>query len=233
MIRIIAILLLVAAPVFAQNDQRALDRDTFASPVPPPPLQVYITENGQQIGPLDAAGFQGHLGTPEAAASTLVWMPGMAGWELASTVPQLQGIIAAIGQSQSNDGAFRVADIQSYMLGVWISEEFKWTQNDIPYDAIIQMKLLPNGQFEGATLFWDKEDAERTMRVDHEKGTWTITQGADGTYALDRNITYSSVIGTEITEHGQVEDNLTITPQGPNTVATAENIEIIRIPEAN
>jgi len=233
MFRIIAILILMSAPAFAQEGQRTLDRDTRNTALSPPPMQIYITQDGQQIGPLDAAGFQAHLGSAQAALSTLVWMPGMSAWQLASTVPQLQGIIAAIGQADVPPEQFRVTDIQSYMLGVWISEAFKWTQNDVPYDAVIQMKVLPNGRFEGATILWDKDDPQRPMRVDHEKGTWAVSQSAEGNFNFERNITYSTVIGTEITVSGQDTDTLSFKPTGPNGFKTVENIDIIRVPEAN
>ncbi|MFA8385920.1 MAG: DUF4339 domain-containing protein [Pelagibaca sp.] len=233
MFRIFAILILISSPAFAQEGQRSVDRDTRATALVPPPVQIYITQDGQQIGPLDAAGFQAHLGSVQAATSTLVWMPGMSNWELASTVPQLQGIIAAIGQADVPPDQFTVTDIQSYMLGVWISEEFKWTQNDVPFDAIIQMKVLPNGRFEGATILWVKDEPQRPMRVDHEKGTWAITQSSEGDFNFERNITYSTVIGTEIVFAGQDTDTLTFKPAGPNTFKTVENIDIIRVPEAN
>lgn len=231
MLRLVAILLFAAAPAFAQVGQRTYDRDTLN--IQPPPLQIYIAEAGQQIGPLDASGFQAHLGTPEAASTTLVWMPGMANWELASTVPQLQGIIAAIGQADVPPDQFSVSDIQSYMLGVWITEQFSWPQNDIPYSSIIQMKVLPDGRFEGATLFWDKDDPNLPMRVEHEKGTWSVSQTPDGAYNFDRNITSAIVIGNEVLSTGQWSDTLVFTPQGPNAFRTVENIDVVRVPEAN
>ncbi|MEO9514510.1 MAG: DUF4339 domain-containing protein [Paracoccaceae bacterium] len=231
MFRIIAfIIILMAAPSFAQDAFRSQSRNV--NNVPAPPLQIYVLKDGQQVGPVDTQKFSEILANPAAATSTYVWMAGMAEWQLASTVPQLQGIIASIGQEPSSDIAFQVADIQSYALGVWISDKFNWQQSEgVNRHAIVQMKLLPNGRFEGATLFFDMGKEDPAIEVSHEKGTWTISPDQSNAFKFDRNITFTSIIGTKVVSTGQLNDVFVITPNGPNSFVSKENISFVRVPE--
>ena len=168
---LVILIAVLATPLQAQEVLHISPRDTLNT-VPPPPLQIYMIVNGEQVGPLDAGQFKTYLAKPEAAASTYVWMPGMPEWLLASNVPQLQAIIASIGHVDGEDtGAFTVADINAFILGVWISQRFTWKLKDGPHSVIIQMKVLPNGQFEGVTIMWRKEAETPIMRVYREQGS--------------------------------------------------------------
>lgn len=231
MFRLILFLVVFSVPAYAQNVVLNAPRNNVN--VPPPPMQIYVLVDGQQVGPMDADKFQSILSSPEAAASTYVWMPGMAKWEIASTVPQLQGIIAAIGQGDGSDGNFRVTDIQSYSLGVWISQRFVWTLEDQDHHAIIQMKLLPDGKFEGATLFWALDTPNPDINVYHEKGDWTMSGEGDNVFRLERKYAYSQVLKDQLVGTGTASEQFIVSPDGPNALKTKEGIIFVRVPEAS
>lgn len=46
----------------------------------------YLTDRGQQIGPVDISGIINARIKP----STQIWYPGLSSWVLASTLPELQ-----------------------------------------------------------------------------------------------------------------------------------------------
>lgn len=231
MLRLIILLMIFTMPATAQDAVRINPRLPLTTTAKPPPLQIYLAVDGQQVGPLDPAGFAGYLGTPEAAAATYVWLPGMAEWALASTVPALQPIIAAMGQTSSGEMA-APADPASFMLGAWFSERFDWTVEGTKYTANIQMKLLPDGRFEGATLFRDKTDIKAPVRFSHEKGTWTVAATADGKFTFDRNIFFTDVVQGVVTRSGQMEDKFVLKATGPNDVISDESIKFVRIPDS-
>jgi hypothetical protein len=232
MVRLIAILLvLVGLPAAAQEATRLNPRQALTTPVEPQVLQIYVATNGQTIGPLDAAGFIGILGTPEAAASTHVWMPGMTDWALASTVPALQAIIASMGQN-SGGGMAPPADPASFMLGVWISDDFQWKIQDVPYSAIVQMKLLPDGRTEGATLFRAESDLAGPIFVSHEAGTYTVAALGNGKFEFARIVVASNVADGQVVGGKQpVSDSFVFTATGPNSIVSDENIAFVRVPE--
>jgi hypothetical protein len=226
---LILALMALSLPAHAQ-EARSTARDASAAQVPPPIFQVYVAVDGQQVGPLNEEDFKRHVGTPGAAAALMVWMPGMANWAPASTVPALQPIIASIGQTAG--GTFQQpADPAAYMLGVWISQDFNWTIGETKYSAVIQMKLMPDGRFEGATLFRPRDQMDAPLRISHEKGTWTAAPGSDGQFSFTRNITYTDVAGLEIIDSGQLEDTWTLMAVDPNRIVSPEDIDFIRIPE--
>lgn len=232
MVRLIAILLmLVGMPAVAQEVTRLNPRQALTTQDTPQTLQIYVAANGQTVGPLDAAGFVGHLGTPEAAASTHVWMPGMSDWALASTVPALQAIIAAMGQG-SGGGMTPPVDAAAFMLGVWISEAFTWNVQDIPYSAIVQMKLLPDGRVEGATLFRAASDLAGPVIVSHEVGSYSVAATGDGKFEFVRNVIASNVLNGDVVGSKQpVQDRFIFLATGPNAVVSDDQIRFVRVPE--
>jgi hypothetical protein len=231
MFRLIALLLILGLPAAAQDVQRFNPRQSLSTLDQAPPVQIYISINGQSVGPLDAAAFTQHLGTPEAAANTYVWMPGMTDWALASTVAALQPIIAAMTQTGGDGKMAAPADPSAFMLGVWISEPYNWTPNDIKWSVIAQMKLLPDGRFEGATLYRDEAKREGPITISHEKGTWKVTPGDGGKFTLTRNMFYTNVEGGVVGATGQFEDTLTFEATGPNDVLTDFGSKFVRVPE--
>ncbi len=230
MLRLIALLMIVGLPAMAQDVQRLDPRQALTSMEQPPALQIFVAVNGQQVGPLDQQGFAAHLGTPEAAATTYVWMPGMSDWALASTVPALQAIIASMGQAGGGEMA-APADPAAFMLGVWVSKSFNWNLKDMPYSAIVQMKLLPDGRFEGATLFRPSDNLAGPILISHEKGTWTVAAVGDGKFEFVRNISYTDVLDGEISAQGRLTDKFVLKATGPNNVVSEEKIDFVRVPE--
>jgi hypothetical protein len=69
-------------------------------PATPPPLPQQVTFfagiNGQQTGPFDTATLAGKVQSGEINRETLVWTAGMAAWQAAGTVQQLQGVFATV-----------------------------------------------------------------------------------------------------------------------------------------
>ena len=232
MFRLITLLLILGLPAAAQDAQRFNPRQAMTTLDQAPPVQIYISINGQSVGPLDAAAFTQHLGTPEAAANTYVWMPGMTDWALASTVAALQPIIAAMNQTGTDGKMAPPADPSAFMLGVWISEAFTWKPQDVKWSVIAQMKLLPDGRFEGATIYRDDAKREGPITISHEKGTWKVTAGDGGKFTLTRNMIYTDVRDGVVSATGKFEDSLTFEATEPNDVLTDFGSKFVRVPES-
>jgi membrane protease subunit (stomatin/prohibitin family) len=70
-------------------------------PATPPPLPghavtFFAAINGQQAGPFDLETIRGRAQAGEITRDTLVWTAGMANWQAAGTVQQLQSVWAAV-----------------------------------------------------------------------------------------------------------------------------------------
>lgn len=225
-----------AAAAGAQQGPALADAPVYAplerfEATAPPPLQIWMLVDGQQTGPLDAAGFRARLGTPEAAARTLVWMPGMAEWQLASTVAALQSVIASIGQDSAAPDAFAVADMPAYMLGAWVSEPFYWGDRDGPI-AIVQIKLLPDGSYEGAVVFQRRESDKPFPFISHQKGRWSVRPEQDGSHAFERTYTYTDIDKAEIIGTGTSTSRLVVRAEGPDMFRSEAGVGFVRVPEA-
>lgn len=67
----------------------------------PPPLpgapagQFHVAHNGQQLGPFAVAVLQQMVTAGTLTAASLVWRPGLMGWQAAGTVPELAGLFAS------------------------------------------------------------------------------------------------------------------------------------------
>jgi membrane protease subunit (stomatin/prohibitin family) len=67
----------------------------------PPPMpsalavQFHVVLNGQQLGPFAVAVLQQMIPAGTLNAASLVWRPGLAGWQPAGTVPELAGLFAS------------------------------------------------------------------------------------------------------------------------------------------
>lgn len=232
MLRIAVLTLCVIAGAAAAQTDRPVSGRSGEQTAPPPQLQIYMMIGSQQVGPLDADGYKERLGNPEAASSTLVWMPGLEQWQLASTIPQLQGIIASIGQEDAPPDEFRVADVQSYILGVWISSAYPLSGDNELY-SIIQMKVLTDGRFEGASVVYDRADQSRPPSIFHEKGTWTATPDENGAFVLERKTTFARVAFAEITRTGTYDERFVLKANGPDLIETSDGIRFVRVPEVN
>jgi membrane protease subunit (stomatin/prohibitin family) len=81
----------------AQQPQPAPQQPQPAGPPPLPQAAAwFIAVNGQQVGPLDAAGLQQHAAAGQLTRQTLVWSQGMAAWTPAEQVPP---VAAVLGQT--------------------------------------------------------------------------------------------------------------------------------------
>lgn len=59
------------------------------TPPPPPSTQYHVSVNGQQVGPFNMGQLQQMVQQGQFTPQSYVWKQGMAGWELASNVPEL------------------------------------------------------------------------------------------------------------------------------------------------
>ena len=65
-----------------------------ALPGAPAATAYHVAVNGQQLGPFPAGILQQMIPTGTLHAASLVWRPGLAGWQAAATVPELAGLFA-------------------------------------------------------------------------------------------------------------------------------------------
>lgn len=65
------------------------------TPPPPPQLQYSVSVNGQTAGPFNWAQLQQMVQSGQMTMQSHVWKTGMANWELAGNVAELQGLFAA------------------------------------------------------------------------------------------------------------------------------------------
>lgn len=66
-----------------------------AAPTPPPMDPFYLYLNGQQVGPLQMQQLPQYVQSGQLTPDTMVWKNGMAQWQAAKTVPELQPFFAA------------------------------------------------------------------------------------------------------------------------------------------
>ena len=64
-----------------------------------PAMQFHVALNGQQLGPFPVAMLQQMIAAGTFNAASLVWRQGMAGWQAASTVPELGALFAPAAQT--------------------------------------------------------------------------------------------------------------------------------------
>lgn len=64
-------------------------------PPPPPQLQYNVSVNGVSTGPFHVPQLQDMVRGGQLTLQSHVWKPGMAGWELAGNVAELQAVFAA------------------------------------------------------------------------------------------------------------------------------------------
>jgi hypothetical protein len=69
-----------------------------AAPVAPPPTAstYFVAIDGKQAGPFDLATLANQARNGQLQRSSLVWKQGMPSWAAAETVPDLQGLFAAM-----------------------------------------------------------------------------------------------------------------------------------------
>lgn len=65
------------------------------APTPPPMDPFYLYLNGQQVGPLQMQQLPQYVQSGQLTPDTMVWKNGMAQWQAAKTVPELQQFFAA------------------------------------------------------------------------------------------------------------------------------------------
>jgi membrane protease subunit (stomatin/prohibitin family) len=77
----------------------AVSPGTAAGAAPPPlpaGLSLFVAVDGKQAGPFDLAALQAQVAAGKLNHNTLVWKQGMPAWAAASTVPELQSLLASV-----------------------------------------------------------------------------------------------------------------------------------------
>ena len=64
-----------------------------------PAVQFHVVVNAQQLGPFPLAMLQQMIPAGTFTAASLVWRQGMAGWQVASIVPELADLFGSTAQS--------------------------------------------------------------------------------------------------------------------------------------
>ena len=76
--------------------QQTMAPQPMAPPIAPPPIDpFYLYLNGQQVGPVQQQQLQQYVQAGQLTPDTMVWKNGMAQWQAAKTVPDLQQLFAA------------------------------------------------------------------------------------------------------------------------------------------
>jgi len=89
----------LAAGYGVANQMSAALAGSHAAAAAPPPLPsggFFLGIGGQQLGPFDVGTLQGKVHEGSLTRATLVWKQGMSSWVAAETVPELQGLFAAV-----------------------------------------------------------------------------------------------------------------------------------------
>lgn len=80
----------------AMNQQQQQNQQMPTPPPIPPQIQFYAVINGQQAGPYDLNTLQQLISQNQISKQTLVWRQGMANWDTAGNVAELQPLFAAV-----------------------------------------------------------------------------------------------------------------------------------------
>ena len=93
--------LAVGAGLGQQLAQQAAHYTTQLAPAGAPPalaaapaVQFHVALNGQQLGPFPVAVLQHMIPAGTFSAASMVWRPGLAGWQAAGTLPELVVLFA-------------------------------------------------------------------------------------------------------------------------------------------
>jgi hypothetical protein len=105
---------------------------------------VYIAEGGAVTGPFDAETMKGKLGTQASAAGTLVWMQGMAGWQAATEVPALAGLVAELPAEVPFEADF--------LAGSWESADQPISSGHLTVMGRMRIDFAAEGTFTGTML---------------------------------------------------------------------------------
>lgn len=70
-------------------------QDQVSAPPPPPQILYSVVVGGQTVGPFNMAQLMDMIRNGQMGPNSHVWKPGMAGWEIASNVSDLNSIFAA------------------------------------------------------------------------------------------------------------------------------------------
>jgi membrane protease subunit (stomatin/prohibitin family) len=80
----------------AMNPQNQQQQNQQTPPPVPPTLQFFAVVNGQQSGPYDMNTLKQMISQNQLSKETLVWRQGMANWDAAGKVTELQSLFGAV-----------------------------------------------------------------------------------------------------------------------------------------
>lgn len=113
-----------------------------ASPPPPPPAadSYHIAENGQQRGPFVLDDLKKQAQSGQFTEESLVWKPGMSGWQKASEVEELASLFTRSAPPPLPGGDSYYVAINGQQSG--------------PFAIAMLQQQAQNGQLNRSTLVW-------------------------------------------------------------------------------
>lgn len=155
-------------------------------------LSVYVAEDGQVLGPFDAAALKTRILSKAEAAKTLVWMQGMNDWTPASQVPALAGFVAGLPIETPFDAA-------KFIIGSWKSDtQVIETKKKVGVMGTISFIFRADGTYSGqksGAYFHSRATAgadPSRPEIDTQHyivnltmtGTYEVTLGQDGYFSV-------------------------------------------------
>ena len=103
---------------------------------------IYITENGEVLGPFDEAALRDRIKSVADAKKLLVWHQGMPDWAPATHAPALAAFVATLPVETP-------VDFSAYVVGTWLSIDAIIKPEDKTFIGRHKLSLAPGGTYEG------------------------------------------------------------------------------------
>lgn len=107
---------------------------------------IYITENGEVLGPFDEVTLKDRIKSVAEAEKTLVWHQGMADWKPATQVPALSAFVAALPAETPFDFA-------THVIGNWLSIDALIEFKSYTYIGRHTLSFGADGTYSGRVYF--------------------------------------------------------------------------------
>lgn len=133
---------------------------------------VYIAENGQQVGPLTEAQVLDKIHSGALMAHTLVWMQGMPDWAPAETVPQLRAFFAPQGVTPA------IRDYPKFVVGTWTTDPITGPIEGVGMATLVtSFTFEAGGTFSSAAMVDTTDQTGQPVRISTTgRGTYTISE---------------------------------------------------------
>jgi len=161
-----------------------------AAPTPPPAPRFHVLLDGKQQDSLDLATVEQMVREGRITRSTLVWKPGMKGWEEAGKVPELARLFREAGPPPPP----REAGFRQFLVGTWHGEVTR-EMGGMLVNVVVEVTYHEDGTLEGIQTY------EPVMQVPGMgvpmsttvvlTGTWKVKALGENRFALTETVTPS------------------------------------------